>query len=130
MVKPTLIEWNAAELKYYPFMIILAKGTASRNALSPKTWVPKETKNINVKVFSIRQTKMKLKQWQNTFHVIVNANLLLENVIQIKTRIIKHANVGVKIIVPAKNIIVGILEHVSVCKYLKSIGDTSLIGYN
>ena len=40
---------------------------------------------------------MKLKRCQNIFHVIVNANLLVRNVIKIKTGIIKHVNLSVKI---------------------------------
>ena len=57
---------------------------------------------------------MKLKQRQNTFHVIVNANLIVQHVIQIKNGVTKHVNVNVKIIVNAKKIIVGILAHVFV----------------
>ena len=40
---------------------------------------------------------MKLKQCQNIFHVIVNTNLLVRNVIKIKIGIIKHVNLSVKI---------------------------------
>ena len=47
---------------------------------------------------------MKLKQWQNTFHVIVNANSVVQHVIQNKNGIIKHVNVNVEIIVSAKKI--------------------------
>ena len=36
MVRPTLIDMNPAELKYYPFMINLNKCTRSCNVLSPK----------------------------------------------------------------------------------------------
>ena len=43
------------------------------------------------------------------FHVIVNANSIVQHVIQIKKGIIKQANVSVKIIVSVKKIIVGIL---------------------
>ena len=57
---------------------------------------------------------MKLKQWQNIFHVIVNANLIVQHVIQIRGRIRKHVNVNVKIIVTANRIIVEILAHVFV----------------
>ena len=46
MVRPTLIDLNPIELKYYPFMISLDKC----NVLSPKICVPKKTKDINVKV--------------------------------------------------------------------------------
>ena len=54
---------------------------------------------------------MKLKQRQNIFHVIVNANSIVQHVIQIKNGIIKHVNVNVKTIVSPKKIIAGILVH-------------------
>ena len=37
MVRPTLIDLNPVELKYYPFMINLDKYTRSFNVVSPKT---------------------------------------------------------------------------------------------
>ena len=36
IVRPTLIDINPVELKYYPFMISLNKRTGSCNVLSPK----------------------------------------------------------------------------------------------
>ena len=53
MVRPTIIDMNSVEFKYYPFMISLDKCTASCNALSPKICVPKETKDIYVEVFNM-----------------------------------------------------------------------------
>ena len=47
MVRPTLIDMNPNELKYYSFMISLNKCTGSCNVLSPNIRVPKETKDIN-----------------------------------------------------------------------------------
>ena len=44
MVRPTLTDFNSAELKYYPFMISLDKFSGSYNVLSPKLCVPKEIK--------------------------------------------------------------------------------------
>ena len=61
--------------------------------------VPKETKDINIKAFNTITTKMELKQWQNIFHVIVNANS-----IQIKNGITKLVNVNVKINVMQKRL--------------------------
>ena len=57
---------------------------------------------------------MKLKQLLNIFHVIVNANSIVQIAIQIKngTKKTKLANVDVKIIIRAKKIIIGILAHV------------------
>ena len=57
---------------------------------------------------------MKLKQWQNIFHVIVNTNSTVRHVIQIKNGIIKHVNINVKIIISDKKVIVGYLAHVFV----------------
>ena len=53
---------------------------------------------------------MKLKQWQNIFPVILNANSMVKDVI--KNGIMKHVNVNGKMIVNTKEIIVGILVHV------------------
>ena len=44
-------------------------------------------------------------------YVIVNANLIVQYVIQIKYGIMKHVNVNMQIVVSAKKIIVGILAH-------------------
>ena len=57
---------------------------------------------------------MKLKQRKYIFQVIVNAISIVQHVIQIKNRIMKHVNVNVKIIINTKKIIVGILAHVFV----------------
>ena len=115
MVRSTLIDLNPAELKYYPFMIRLNKCTGSCNVLSPKICVPKETKDINGKAFTMIRNKSEAKTMtENIFHVIVNANSMVQYVIQIKNRIIKHVSVNVKIIILAKKIIVGILPHVFV----------------
>ena len=61
MVRPTLIDLNPVKLEYYPFMISLDKYTGSYNVLSPKICVPKETKNINVKVFNMITNKNEAK---------------------------------------------------------------------
>ena len=54
---------------------------------------------------------MNLKQWSNMFHTIGNVNSIIQFAIEIKNVITKHVNVNVKIIVNAKDIIVGILAH-------------------
>ena len=61
MVRPTLIDMNPVELKYYPFMISLDKCTGSCNALSPTLFVPKETKDINVIAFNMITNKDEAK---------------------------------------------------------------------
>ena len=52
-----------------------------------------------------------IKQWQNIFYVIVNANSIVQHVIQINNGILKHVYVNVKIIISAKKTTVGILAH-------------------
>ena len=53
MVRPTLIDLNYVELKYYPFMISLIKYSGSCNVLSPKICVPKKTKYIKIKLVNM-----------------------------------------------------------------------------
>ena len=51
--------------------------------------------------------------------MIVNVNSIVQHIIQVKNRIMKHVNVTVKIIVRTKKIMVGILPHVflKICVY-------------
>ena len=67
MVRPTLINMNPVELKYYPFMMSLNKCTGSCNVLSPKICVPKETKDINVKAFNMITNKDEAKAMTTCF---------------------------------------------------------------
>ena len=61
MVRPTLVDMNSVELKYYPFMITLNKCTGSCSVLSPNTWIPKEKKDICVKAFNMITHKNEAK---------------------------------------------------------------------
>ena len=114
MVRPTNIDLNPVELKYYLFMISLNKYTGSCHVLSPKICVPKEPKDINFKAFNVITNENQAKVMTEHIHVIVNANSIVQYVIQIKNRIIKHVNVNVKIIVRTKKITVAILANVCV----------------
>ena len=44
MVRPTLVDLNFVDLRYYPFMVSLDKFSRSCNILSPKICVPKKQK--------------------------------------------------------------------------------------
>ena len=57
MIRPTLIDMNPVERKYYPFVIIIDICTGSCNVLSPKICVSKETKGIYIKVFNLITNK-------------------------------------------------------------------------
>ena len=61
MVRPTIIDMNLVELKYYLFMTSLNKCSGSYNVLSPKICAPKETKDINVKTFNMITNKDEAK---------------------------------------------------------------------
>ena len=118
MIRPTLFDINAVELKYHPFMISLNKCTGNCNVLYPKICVPKETKDINIKAFNIITNKNEAKA--KTGHIScvykcktysATCSSIVQQVIQIKNGIIKHANVKVKITVSTKKIIVKILAQ-------------------
>ena len=81
MVRPTLIDINLVEFKYYPFIISWNKCTGSCNVLSSNICAPKETEDTNIKAFNMITNKLKLKQWQAIFHVILNANSIVPYVI-------------------------------------------------
>ena len=53
MVRPTAMDLNPVELKYYSFTISLDKCNGSYNVLLPNLCVPKETKYRNAKVFNM-----------------------------------------------------------------------------
>ena len=114
MIRPTLIDLNPIKLKCCPFMISLDKCTGSCNVLPPKIYIPKETKDINIKTFNMITNKTEAKTMTNIFHVIANANLIVQLAIQIKNGITKLVNVTVKVVVHAKMIVDGILAHVFV----------------
>ena len=46
LVRPTLIDLNPVELKYYPFTVSLDKCSGNCNVLSPKICIPKEARGI------------------------------------------------------------------------------------
>ena len=61
MVRPSLIDLNPGELKYYPFKISLYECNGSCNVLSSKISVVRKTKEINVKVFNMITNKNEAK---------------------------------------------------------------------
>ena len=61
IVRPTVIDLNPVDLKYYPLMISLDKCGRSCYVLSPKIYLPQKTKDINVKVFNMIANKSEAK---------------------------------------------------------------------
>ena len=134
MARPTLIDLNPMKIKYDPFMISLDKCNGGCNAFSSKICVLKKNpKDINVKVFTIITNKNEDKTIANIFHVTLNANLIVEHVIQIKNGITKHVYLcECKNYCSSKkdyscNPNTRIYEH---NKYLKSIVETSVTAYD
>ena len=112
IVRPTLIDINPHELKYYPFMISLNKCAVSCNVLSLKICVPRETKTINVKAFDMITNKDEAKAI--TKHVSCNfkCKSIVQHVNQNKNGIIKHVNMNLKIIISVKKIISHVLVRI------------------
>ena len=54
MVRPTLIDLNPDELRYYPFIIILESCDGSCNTVEDpfRIYVPNKKKDVNLKVFN------------------------------------------------------------------------------
>ena len=61
MVRSTLMDMNPVGLKYYPFIISWNKCNGICNVLYPKTCVPKETRDINVKEVNMITNKDEAK---------------------------------------------------------------------
>ena len=114
VVRPTLIDLNSVELKYYPFMITLVICKGIYNVLSPKICVPKETTDIIVKLFNIITNKNEAKTMTKHIWCEYKYSLIVQLAIQIKHGKIKHDSVNAKTIVSIKKIIVGILANVFV----------------
>ena len=61
IIRSTLIDLNPVEFKYNPFVISLDNCSESCNVLSPKIYVPKETKDINVRSLNMTTNKNEAK---------------------------------------------------------------------
>ena len=92
-------------------MVSLDKCSWSCNFSSPKICVPSKTKDINAKAFNMITNENEAKAMTKDISCNFKFKLILQPVIQIKSGIIKHVNVNVKIIESAKKAIGGILAH-------------------
>ena len=75
---------------------------------------------------------MKLRQWQNIFHMILKANSIVQYLIQIKKRIIKHVNVNVCLIIlfsHTAQLLLPISLYVSVQARIFPLGKCNIINY-
>ena len=82
-----LIEFNITELNFCIFIISLDLCNGSYNAfdhLYTKIYVASETNDVNVKVFNMIERKNKIKTLVNVFLVILNVNLIVQLVTEIK----------------------------------------------
>ena len=122
MTIPTLISFHPNNynqgLRYYPFVVNLDRRVRSCNTLndlSNKIYVPNKAEDLNLSVFDKITGINESKTLTNMYHANVNLNLVVENVILIKSGITINVDVTVKIwknIMYVKKIIFGILLHV------------------
>ena len=77
MVRPTLIDFNPVEVRYYPFMISLDKCTGSCTVVSPKICVLKEAKDVNIKAFNATAKKIEAKTMRK--HISCNCKCKLNS---------------------------------------------------
>ena len=132
MVRPTLIDLNPPELKYYSMMISLDKCTGSCNILSPKMGVPKESKNINVKKFNAMTNKNEAKTMTKHTSCDCKCKLNSTNCNSNQKWNNKTCQCECKCYGTCKK---AYSWNPSTCicdnsKYLKSIADTSMIEYD
>ena len=98
-------------------MVSLGRCNGSCNTLddlSIRTCVLNKTEDVNLNVFIVITRINESKALTKRIHVIVNVNLMVENIIQIKSGIKICVDVIVKIqqkIMYVKTIIFGILVH-------------------
>ena len=119
MIKYTIINLHldeySQEFQYYPFAVDLDRCAGSCKTLddlSNKVCVPNKSVGLNLSVFGMITGKNTLKISTKVNNVNVNVNMMVENAIKIKSRIIINIDVSAKIIKYVKNIISGILLHV------------------
>ena len=120
MAKPTFVDLNFVELNSFPFMINLDKCNGSCNVadeLSTKICVLSKTKVVNVTVFNMITRINEAKTLIKHIHVTVNANSIVQNMIQIKN--------GMTMSLP--NYLTCICKN---SRHLKSILDNSVIVCN
>ena len=87
MIRSTLTDLNPVELNYHQFLISLDKSSGSCNFvdyLSTKICIPSKTEKININVFNMITNKNEAKTMINQFHVVVNANLIIQLVFKSK----------------------------------------------
>ena len=117
MTQPTLISFHPNNynqgLRYYPFVVNLDRCVRSCNTLNE--YVPNKAEDLNLSVFDKITGINESKTLTNMYHANVNLNLVMENVILIKSGITINVDVTVKIwknIMYVKKIIFGILLYV------------------
>ena len=113
--RPTVIDLNSVELKYYPFMIGLDKCSGNCNVLFPKIYVPK--KKRHVKVFNVITNKNEAAVMAK--HISCDCECRFNSTTCNSNQKWNKKNVNVKIMVSVKNVIVGILARTSTCENSK-----------
>ena len=106
-IQPTHINLHPNEytqgLRYYPFAVSLDRcvnldrSFNALNELSNKVCVSNKTEDLSLSVFNMITEINESKTLTSIYHANVNVNLFLENVIQIKSRVVINVGASVKI---------------------------------
>ena len=105
MIKPTVIDLNPVELKYYPFMISLDKCSGSYGSaddLSTEICVPSETENVNLKVFNVITNRNEAKTLVKHISCDLKSKFISTKCNSNQEWNNEHVNVSVRIIVCRK----------------------------
>ena len=87
------------KLHYSPFTVKLDRCVGSCNNindLSNKICIPNKTEDLNLRVFNMITEINESKTLASIYHANVNVNLMVENVIQIKSGITIHVDASAK----------------------------------
>ena len=90
LARPTLINLNPNEPHYYPLFLVLDRYNGNCNTfddLSCRIYFPKITKDVNLNIFLYHNKNKWSKEISKTYFMWFHVNLMVENVIQIKSAI-------------------------------------------
>ena len=100
LARSTLVDLNSNKLYYYPFRLSLGRQSGSCNTFhdfSNTIYVTNKTEDVNLNVFNTITRINESKTLTKYFSCMVNVNVMVENVIQIKRGIKNCVDVSAKI---------------------------------
>ena len=118
MIRPTIIDMNHVEVKYYPFMISLNKCTET---CVSNICIPKETNDINVKTFNMITNKDEAKAMTKHISYVCKYRFKSTTCNSSQKPNNKTCNVNVKIIMNANNSVTECDEVIIVMNNISTI---------